>query len=292
MRFTKILCPTDFSPGAEHALRVAARLAGESDAELVIAHSWFIPAITFTLEAPFPPYMTKQIVDDASRGLDDAVRLATAAGAKRVSSKLLTGPPWAEIVKLLEEEPFDLCVIGTHGRTGLARILMGSVAEKVIRHAPCSMLAVRSDGENKPFVHALVPTDFSESAEQAMNLAAEVVQPSGKLTLLHVIELPVAYAGEAPDAGFIADFDKRAATALDQTVADLRARTDLTITTRTRIGYPGAQTLGAVDTDPTVDLVVMGSHGRTGIKRALLGSVAEKVVRNARCPVLVARKRG
>lgn len=291
MTFTKILCPTDFSPGAERALQTAARLASQTDAELVIAHSWFIPSIAFTMEAPFPPYVTKQIVDDAQRGLDDAVRLATAAGAKRVSSKLLAGPPWAEVVKLLEEEPFDLCVIGTHGRTGLARILMGSVAERVIRHSPCSTLAVRLDSESGPFSHALVPTDFSDSADRAVDVAATLVQPNGKVDLLYVLELPVAYSGEAPDAAFVTEFDKRAAVALDQTVARLRARADITVTARTRIGYPGAQTLHALDSDPTIDLVVMGSHGRTGIKRALLGSVAEKVVRHARCPVFVARKR-
>ena len=70
-----------------------------------------------------------------------------------------------------------------------------------------------------------------------------------------------------------------------------RIKTGVSIEARSRIGYPGAQTLAALEDDPTIDLVVMGSHGRTGIKRALLGSVAEKVVRHAPCSVLVARDR-
>jgi len=291
MTFTKILCPTDFSPGAERALQLAARLAGDTGAELVIAHAWYIPAAAYAVEAPFLPNVTQQMVDDAQRGLDAAVRDATAAGAKYVTGKLLNGVPWAEIVGQLEHQAFDLCVIGTHGRTGLARILLGSVAEKVVRHAPCSALAVRPDGEVKPFAHVLVPSDFSASADHAFELAARLVQPQGAITLLHVIEVPVAYSGEITDADFARDLDSRAAAALDQAATKLRTMTPVRVTTRSRIGYPGMQTLAALDADRTIDLVVMGSHGRTGIKRALLGSVAEKVVRHARCPVLVARKR-
>jgi nucleotide-binding universal stress UspA family protein len=117
------------------------------------------------------------------------------------------------------------------------------------------------------------------------------VQPRGAITLLHVIELPLRYAGEVPDPDLARSLDARAVHALDDAVARLQPRIDATIAARSHIGYPGAQTLAIVDNDPSIDLVVMGSHGRTGIKRALLGSVAEKVVRHARCPVLVARKR-
>jgi nucleotide-binding universal stress UspA family protein len=291
MTLTRILCPIDFSPGAERALRLATRLAADTGAELVVSHAWYIPATAYAGEAPFPPEVTQQIVDDAKRGLDEAVHRATAAGAKHVSGKLRSGVPWVEIVGQLEREAFDLCVIGTHGRTGLARILLGSVAEKVVRHAPCSVLVVRPDDELKPFTHVMVPTDFSEHAEHALDLASKWVAPQGSITLLHVIEVPIAYSGEATIEDFARDLDTRATTALDKAVTRLRSKTPVPVTARSRIGYPGAQTLAALDADRTIDLVVMGSHGRTGIKRALMGSVAEKVVRHAHCPVLVARRR-
>jgi len=183
-------------------------------------------------------------------------------------------------------------VIGTHGRTGLARILLGSVAEKVVRHAPCPVLAIRPDDEPKPFTHALCPTDFSEDSRQAIDFAAELVQPSGTgITLLHVIEAPVSYSGELPDPDLIRELDRRSAAQLEAWAARLRSMSSIPVTTRCRVGWPGAEILAAVDHDPSIDLVVMGSHGRTGIKRALLGSVAEKVVRHARCPVCVARAR-
>jgi nucleotide-binding universal stress UspA family protein len=287
MNVTKILCPIDFSPGSQQAMQVAIRIAKETSAELVLLHSWVIPPLAFSMELPFPPDVVDGIVKDAESGLDAALREAKAAGANNTTSVLTNGVPWSEIVTTLEKQAFDLCVIGTHGRTGLSRVLLGSVAEKVVRHSPCSVLAVRPDGPIAAFEHVLVPTDFSESATYALDLAGTIVRPEGQITLLHVLELPVAYAGKI-ESDFARDLDKRAMAALE---ASARRITTARVTTVSRIGYPGSQTLSAIDHDPSVDLVVMGSHGRTGIKRLLLGSVAEKVVRHARCPVLIARKR-
>lgn len=297
--FTKILCPTDFSAGSEQAVRVGIRLARETGAELVLVHAWYVPPLAYSHEVAFPAYMEQEMIDDSQRALDAAVREAAASGAKYVSGKLLNGTPWLEIVTQLETEAFDLCVIGTHGRTGLSRILLGSVAENVVRHAPCSVLAVRPDGEARPFRHVLVPTDFSESAEHALDLAATLVEPTGSITLLHVIEslaayskvVAAAYSSVEPVADFARDLEEHADAALDKEIVRLKRATNVAITAQSRHGSPGAQALAALDDNRSIDLVAMGSHGRTGIKRALMGSVAEKVVRHARCPVLVARKR-
>jgi len=151
---------------------------------------------------------------------------------------------------------------------------------------------VRDRGEVTPFGHVLCPIDFSETSRGAVEFAAELAAPGGAgITLLHVVELPVSYAGEPPLAGFVGDLDKHAAQLLEQWAAELRAKVTVPVATRSRIGSPGGQTLAVLDDDPTFDLVVMGSHGRTGLRRVLLGSVAEKVVRHAGCPVLVARPR-
>jgi nucleotide-binding universal stress UspA family protein len=291
MTLKKILCPTDFSPGSQQAARLATRLAREMNAELVFVHSWYVAPNAYSPGVPFPPGMEQDLMNDAQRGLDSAVNEALAGGAKQVSGGLVSGVPWAEIVAQLENQAFDLCVIGTHGRTGLARILVGSVAEKVIRHAPCPVLAVPPNSDANPFRSALVPTDFSETAMQALDLAGELVAPQGSITLLHVIEIPVSYPGGVADPDFARDLDRRAAAALDQEVARVKGKTSARIVGQSRIGAPGAQTLAMLEADHGIDLVVMGSHGRTGIKRALMGSVAEKVVRHARRPVVVARKR-
>jgi nucleotide-binding universal stress UspA family protein len=293
MSTKKVLCPVDFSPGSQRAMQVAVRLAGEMDAELVLAHAWYVPASVYPSEEPLLPQLAESVSDEAARGLTDVVREAAALGASRVTWRLLHGVPWRAIVDALDDDPaIDLAVIGTHGRTGLSRFLLGSVAEKVVRHAPCSVLAVRPDGEVKPFTHVMVPVDFSAAARHAIDRAAELVRPGGAgITLLHVIEAPVSYSGELPDPELLRELDRRGAEYVDRAATELRSRVSVPVTTQSRVGWPGAETLAALERDPTIDVIVMGSHGRTGIKRVLLGSVAEKVVRHARCPVLVARKR-
>jgi nucleotide-binding universal stress UspA family protein len=293
MRFQKILCPIDFSAGSQKAMQVAVRLANEADAELVLAHAWYLPPNIYDAYV-FPPHVVEQITGDAERGLEAALRDAVTFGAKRVSAKLLNGLPWAKIVDLLASDPaFDLAVLGTHGRTGLAQVMLGSMAEKVIRHAPCSVLAVRSDAEPRPFQHVLCPVDFSVDSDHALELVASLIQPGGTgITLLHVVEIPIAYFGDRPVTDVVHDLGDRSAQLLARAAAQLQASVSVPVTTRSRDGrFPGAQLLEAIEEDPTIDLVVMGSHGRTGLQRLLLGSVAEKVVRHARCPVLVARRR-
>jgi nucleotide-binding universal stress UspA family protein len=168
-------------------------------------------------------------------------------------------------------------------------VLLGSVTEKVVRHAPCPVLVAR--GEANPFARVLCPVDFSDSSHDALALAAELATPGGAITLLHVIELPLSYTGELPISDYLADIDKRSTDLLEDWASDLRAKTSLPVATRIEIGSPGAKTLAVLDEDPAYDLVAMGRHGRTGIRRVLLGSVAEKVVRHARCSVIVARPR-
>jgi len=153
------------------------------------------------------------------------------------------------------------------------------------------VLAIRPGVEPEVFRHVLCPVDFSEPSRDAVRLAASLVQPGGAgITLLHVIELPVSYAGELWPLELSRDLDERSAARLDAWVKELAPTVAVPVTHRSRIGGAGAQTLAAIDADSTVDLVVMGSHGRTGASRLLLGSVAEKVMRHARCPVLVARR--
>ena len=291
MSLRKILCPIDFSAGSQQAMRVAVRLANERDAELVLLHAWHVPPVAFSGEYTFSADLIQEMSDDAERGLEAALGDAIALGARRVTRRFVAGLPWSKITEAAGDG-FDLIVIGTHGRTGLPRFLLGSVAEMVVRHAPCSVLAVRADGDPEPFRHVLCPVDFSASSRQAMELAAELIAPAGVgITLLHVLELPVAYSGEPRLPELYRDLDKHSADLLDQWTAELRTKTSVPVTARSRIGRPASQTVAVLDDDRTFDLVVMGGHGRSGVARVLLGSVAEQVVRHARCPVLVARSR-
>jgi len=141
------------------------------------------------------------------------------------------------------------------------------------------------------FKHILCPVDFSEYSQFAVDVLPELVDAAGgQVTLMHVIEIPVSYAGELP-VEFTRELDKHATTVLDRWAAKLTAKLATPAKTKIMVGSAGNQILRLLDEDPTFDLVVMGSHGRTGVKRMLLGSVAEKVVRHAPCAVLVARSR-
>ena len=143
MRFAKILCPIDFSPGSREAMQLAAKLAAESKGEVVLLHVWHPPYIS-SAEAPIPEALMMQLRTDAENELArwkaELEKLGT-----RATAKLAIGAPWDQIVALAKDDPaFDLLVIGTHGRTGIKRALLGSVAEKVVRHAPCPVLVCRS----------------------------------------------------------------------------------------------------------------------------------------------------
>jgi nucleotide-binding universal stress UspA family protein len=289
MSFHKILCPVDFSEGSRQALRIAVRLATQHDAELVLLHTWYVPPVAFAGDYAYPAAVLQQMVDDAQRELDASLDTARALGAKQARALFATGSPGLQICEAAKAG-IDLIVIGSHGRSGVARFLLGSVATQVVRHAPCSVLTVRPDGELRPFTHALVPVDFSDSARRAAQVACENVAAGGDVMLLHVQELPIVYAEDPMLADLYHDVERSSTRVLDRWVDEIAASAKLPVKGRTRTGRPAAEVVKVLDDDRSFDLVVMGSHGRTGIARLLLGSVAEKVLHHARCAVLIVRE--
>jgi len=291
MPFRKILCAIDFSEGSRKAMVRAARLAKQHDCELVVAHAWYLPPASVAGEFVYPSELVKGIIDDHERELASAVEDARKL-TPRVSMKMLDGEPWVKIVEVAEADPdIDLVILGTHGRTGLGRVFLGSVAEMVVRHAPCSALVIPNEAEASAFARILCPIDFSESSRRALDLALELEPTSARtVTLLHVVEPPRVYAAEGaidvhPGLGGESQklLETWGATAIAKRPAKLAAVV--------RIGRPATQILAMLGEDKSFELVAVGSHGRTGLQRMLLGSVAERVVRHAGRPVLVARPR-
>jgi nucleotide-binding universal stress UspA family protein len=143
MRFHKILCAVDFSSPSNEAMCAAADLVRGTDTELVLAHVWQPPYI-YGPDTAFPSDFFAESKRHAERDLGTWRASAEHLGAPRVSTALLTGNPWHELVELAKVDPrIDLIVVGTHGRTGLTHALLGSVAEKVVRYAPCPVLVTR-----------------------------------------------------------------------------------------------------------------------------------------------------
>ena len=142
MRFKKILVAVDFSAPARKALYIASAMGADTGAQLVLVHVWqpHVPALGEPpLAAP-----VGDIEHEVERALSDWEHEAKQTGARLVTTQALVGVPWEELIALLRADPsFDLVVMGTHGRTGLKHVMLGSVAETVVRHAPCAVLVVR-----------------------------------------------------------------------------------------------------------------------------------------------------
>ena len=142
MSFAKILCAVDFSAPSRAAMETAVRLAREtSGAELTLVHVYYLPVLA-TPELMLPVNIG-EIKAAAEKALAGWRADALALGASRVEAITIQGAPWDMIVDAAKRGGHDLVVVGTQGRTGLKHVLIGSVAEKVVRHAPCAVLVVR-----------------------------------------------------------------------------------------------------------------------------------------------------
>jgi nucleotide-binding universal stress UspA family protein len=141
--FEKILVPTDFSPHAQEAVRYAAGVSHRFDASLTVVHVYDVTPYVLPETVPlYDTYQLGQLREEFQRQLETVRQLAERSGARQVDARLLQGSPFAEILRFAEEQQFGLIVMGTHGRTGLAHLLLGSVTEKVLRKAPCPVLTV------------------------------------------------------------------------------------------------------------------------------------------------------
>jgi len=194
-----------------------------------------------------------------------------------------------EILRTARELGSDLIVMGTHGRTGLRRMLAGSVAVTVLRSALCPVLALRSaeqPRESSEFRVILHPTDFSVGSEAALRVARRLAREHGaRLIVLHVAVLEDLLAG-TPAAEVDPALYRKALEDVRNRVEgpDLKHHVESML----RRGYA---TDGILQTAEEVgcDLIVMGTNGRTGLSRLFMGSVAEHVLAKADCPVLIAK---
>ena len=145
MGFHKIRCPIDFSPCSREAMQQAAVLARESHASLVLAHVWE-PSV-WAVGGELSPEVVGAMVETEQKQLQAWGKEARELGAPEVAVVFLTGAAWDQVAGCARNDrAIDLIVMGTHGRTGIKHVLLGSTAERVVRHAPCSILVVRNRG--------------------------------------------------------------------------------------------------------------------------------------------------
>ena len=293
----RILCAVDLSDESRHAIEHAIVIARWYRAGITVLHvcnPLVIPATDVTLVGGVPPVLTDEEIKDASNEVM-ACFASASGGHDGVPLEVLveSGPPARQILARAKSLAPDLIVIGTHGHGGFQHLVLGSVAEKVLRQAACPVLTVPPSTRatsTLPFKRMLCPVDFSDSSRSALDFALSLAREGdAELTILHVLEwpdaLPPNWPVPTPEFRDAAERDVRATLAQLVPEAD-RQRCHPTL--RLGDGKAYREILG-VATDGRTDLIVMGVHGRNPLDLLLFGSTTNQVVRRATCPVLTLR---
>jgi nucleotide-binding universal stress UspA family protein len=289
---TKILLATDGSSQAELAARTAVDLSQKTNSELHLIHVMDIAKVGLSMavlysEATDPegiklpdPVLEEDLEQRAKQGgrevLDEEVQRVRSAGGTVAQSHLMMGAVEREIVHLAENLGAGLIVMGSRGLGGLRRALMGNVSDSVVRHAHCPVMVVRAQAVEFP-TKILVATDRSREAELAATTAADLAKSTN--SELHIVHV-----------GFEQKRDE-AQKELDTEVDVIRESGAQEIQAHLEFGMPDTAIIDLAEELGT-GLIVMGSRGLGGVRRALLGSISDSVVRHAHCPVLVVRQDG
>jgi nucleotide-binding universal stress UspA family protein len=295
----RVLVALDFSAPARAALGFVVALLSKFEAELHLVHVFALDYPLSSVSAPPLAVAGEEIQRRVRAQLHDAA-LRYGVTIRREDLHAVRGTPFREICRLAEELAIDLVVTGTRGQTGLRHLLLGSTAERIVRHAPCPVLIVRSLGENSQgrttVAKILVPTDFSACAEVGLNAAKALAKTFGsELVLLYSVDLH-SYSTNPEfmlyDLPPLLEAAQNAGLEQLDGLVNAIGQEDLSVAGTLADGHPGDQICREAEKLGT-DLIVTSTHGRTGLPHVLLGSTAEYVVRHAPCPVLVipARKR-
>ena len=294
IQIAHVLCPVDFSEFSHHAVDHAAAVARWYGARLTVVH-----VVANRPAMDLPPLV-----------MGDADRERIAADLRRFLAHLPPDVPLdlhvqeasdihREILCQVKSLAADLLVIGSHGRSGFERLLLGSVAERLMRKAPCPIMVVpRRAPDTAPeapvqFRSILCPVDFSDGSMRALEHAMSMAEESdARLTVLHVIEVPPELRENPVSPEFDVDRVRAAAEAAClQRLRELipaEVRTYCTVETAVREGAAYREIL-KVAAEGSADLIVMGVEGRGALDRMVFGSNTARVVRAATCPVLIVR---
>jgi nucleotide-binding universal stress UspA family protein len=294
----RILYATDLSSTSEPAWDEARRLGRLFNAEILLLHV-VAPPLVVPVEGYFPPELYKELLrnarHDAEKGFDRLLGSVAGSGLK-VRIRLEEGPPASRILEVATQEAADLLVVGTHSRTGLPRAILGSVADRLVRQATCPVLTVRPIPERAPrreIRRICYATDFSPTARAAWPWVVAIASAAGaEVDLVHVTFEPVA------DRHLSAEAIGRMAQLLrEQGQIEVERFLERSTLPRERIhvrlspGVPAEQIVHQAQAQGA-DLIVMGTHGWSGIVRWMLGSVAHHVIQTAPCPVLTVAPAG
>jgi nucleotide-binding universal stress UspA family protein len=299
IEFARILAPVDLSELSVRALAHAGAIAAWYEADLTVLH--VVPTFEAMevqeggLFAPVRvvyPVPRDQVLEQLRKALT-----VVSIPAGKVTLAAEAGEPAATIVDQAVATAADLVVMGTHGRSGFDRLLLGSVAEKVLRKAPCPVLTVPPNAPSSPppavaFRQILCPMDFSSAAMQAFGFALDLARRSNaSVTLVHALEwLPEEEPLELAHYT-VPEYRQAMARTARERLQALVARESGTGPDPAIVVVPGHahREILRVAGERAADLIVMGAQGRGGPVTASFGSTTQQVVRQAPCPVLTVR---
>lgn len=304
LRIRRILFPTDFSECADQALGLALRFAEAHGAELHMFHAVVLHAAdpaNPALQFPDEERVVRELRQIAGSRMEATVERHETREVRiqRVQQRAIS--PVAAILDYADEQEVDLIVMGTHGRRALGRVLMGSVAREVVRQASCPVLTVRASEDGgevgREIRRILVPVDFSDYARMGFDTAVAVAETFGaRLQALHVVEEALYpdfyYPILASSENVPAEIQERLEKALAEWLEETGGRpAEVALELHVGAGRAAAE-IATFAEEHDSDLIVLSSHGRTGLERVLVGSVAEGTIRRAPCPVLTVKAFG
>jgi nucleotide-binding universal stress UspA family protein len=298
MKIDRILYPTDFSKTARQALTHALFLAEQYDAELHLLHAVVLheydpndPEHRF----PEPKELLKRMFEIADSEMTELLG-SQEDGPLEIHEAKRKGFAAGEVIlDYAAEVDADLIVMGTHGRRGAARLLLGSVAAEVVRRAKCPVMTLGHREEPRAietFERILVPVDFSEYSQAAIRYAEELAgRYEASLQLLHVVEVPTyPYFYVPPEEEYVESRKDRAGQALNELASEVLI-TPVSCSTHVRNGRAASEIVRFGEENDS-DLLVITTHGLSGLDRLLMGSTAEEVLSRVSMPVLTVKAFG
>ena len=294
MEFKKILVPVDFSDCSNKALEYAILFGEKYGAALTLFHvvALFQEDVGETERMQELEEIVKRQEEKIRKQMSGSKEKVTARGVS-VNTVIQRGiNPADTILEFLDEQDFDLVIMGTHGRTGLKHVLQGSVAEKVVRLSPVPVLTIHREVQKYDFNDIVVPIDFSAHSLKAVEYATDLAQTfNSRLYFLHVIEQEIHPSFYAAGVTSIFEIDhdlkERVVQNMQEFVEDFL---DESMTTEYVVREGKAhREIVEFAKEKGMDLIVIATHGLSGLEYLLLGSTTEKVVRWATCPVFTVK---
>lgn len=300
---TTIVVPLDGSDQAEQAIPWAAALCRRIDAGMLLLSVVEIPVEFGAWSAASAMAVGNELDDWAAERDRYLQEVAGRVQDVRVRTVSRVGSPTSEILSAIAGVDDPLVVMTSHGRTGAGRMVMGSVANRIVRDARAPVLVIRAQSQatsvEPRFERALVPLDGSAFSEHALDRGLEAIAPAGQPLALHLVRIIEAPVVRVPgpdvplDYGLVAEYTDAMRDEATQYLAamteKLRGR-GLEVTSEVRGGRISDEILQAA-AERRADLIVMSTHGRGGISRLFFGSVAEKVLHESALPLLLIRPR-